>query len=191
MRIWPGKPYPLGANWDGEGVNFALFSEHATGVELCLFDADGPHGQEARVSLQERNGSVWHAYLPDVRPGQLYGFRVHGPWAPREGHRFNPAKLLIDPYARALSGDVNWCDEIFGYPIGDLSEDPPPDGRDSGAHVPKGVVVDTAFTWGDDRPPRVPWHQTVIYECHVKGTSARHPDELHTLPGDLDQAVSL
>jgi isoamylase len=176
MRVWPGSPYPFGATWDGEGVNFALFSEHASTVDICLFDQPGDAAETVRVRLPERTDRIWHGYLPDVRPGQLYGYRVHGPYAPADGHRFNPAKLLIDPYAKALSGDVRWNDAVFGYVIGDAARDLSLDSRDSAAAVPKGVVIDTAFTWGDDRPPRTPWNRTVIYECHVKGMTARHPD---------------
>jgi isoamylase len=172
MRVWRGQPYPLGATWDGTGVNFALFSEHATGVELCLFDAEG---RETRLPLRERTNMAWHCYLPDVRPGQLYGYRVHGPYDPARGHRFNPAKLLLDPYARALAGGVRWDDAVFAYPVGGPEEDLVPDPRDSAPFVPRCVVVDPTFAWGDDRPPRTPWHRTVIYECHVKGMTARHP----------------
>lgn len=176
MRVWPGAPYPLGATWDGEGVNFAVFSEHASAVELCLFAmADDPRESE-RIQLRERTNMVWHVYLPDVRPGQLYGFRVSGLYAPEQGHRFNPAKLLIDPYARAIAGDISWDDALCGYVVGDPREDLSFDERDSAPFVPKCVVIDSAFTWGDDRPPRTPWNRTVIYECHVKGMTARHPD---------------
>jgi glycogen operon protein len=174
--VWPGAPAPLGATWDGAGVNFALFSEHATAVELCLFDPADPRRERARLSLAERTDQVWHAYLPEARPGLLYGFRVDGPWAPEAGHRFNPAKVLLDPYARAIAGTVEWSDEVFGYRVGDPAADLARDDRDSAPFIPKSVVVDPAFTWGDDRPPRIPWHQTVIYEVHVKGFTARHPD---------------
>jgi glycogen operon protein len=174
MRVWVGERYPLGASWDGEGVNFALFSEHASGVELCLFASpDGP--ETVRIPLRERTDFVWHAYLPDVRPGQLYAYRVHGPYAPERGHRFNSHKLLIDPYARALAGPLRWDDALFGYTVGDPREDLTIDERDSAPFVPKCVVIDPAFTWGDDRPPRVPWNRTVIYECHVKGMTRLHP----------------
>ena len=173
VRAWPGRPYPLGASWDGDGVNFTLFSEHATAVELCLFDA--PESGEARIELTERTDLVWHGYLPEARPGQLYGYRVHGPYEPNRGHRFNPAKLLMDPYARALVGALHWTDEIFGYRAKDPTQDLSRDDRDSAPFIPKSVVVDGAFDWGDDRPRRRPWHQTVIYEVHVKGFTARHP----------------
>ena len=175
MRVWPGRPHPLGATWDGEGVNFALFSENATGVQLCLFD-DATSGEPtATISLPERTDNVWHAYLPDVRPGTLYGYRVDGPYEPEKGHRFNGAKLLIDPYAKAVSGPIRWSDELFGYTIGDPAEDLSFDARDSAGAMPKCLVVDQAFTWEDDRAPNTPWNQTVIYETHVRGMTLRHP----------------
>lgn len=176
MRIWPGQPYPLGATWDGEGVNFALFSENATGVELCLFDKALGEKESYVIPIRERTHGIWHVYLPDVRPGQLYGYRVHGPYAPDQGHRFNPAKLLIDPYAKALSGPIEWNDALFGYTIGHEKQDLVWDARDSAPYVPKSIVIDSAFTWGDDRHPRTPWSRTVIYECHVRGMTVRHPD---------------
>jgi glycogen operon protein len=183
VRVWPGKPHPLGATWDGEGTNFALFSEHASGVELCLFEAERAPEESERIALRERTHMVWHAYLPDVRPGQLYGYRVHGPWSPEQGQRFNPAKLLVDPYARAITDSIRWSDAAFGYtmgaPQGDLARDP----WDSAPYVPRCVVVDTAFPWGDDRPPRTPWNRTVIYECHVKGMTALHPEVPERLRG--------
>ncbi|MDH3457620.1 MAG: glycogen debranching protein GlgX [Gemmatimonadota bacterium] len=175
MRVWPGTAYSLGATWDGEGVNFALFSEHATAIELCLFDPLDATRETERVTLRERTNMVWHAYLPDVRPGLLYGFRVHGPYAPHEGHRFNANKLLIDPYAKAVAGDVRWDDALVGHVVGAADEDLSFDTRDSAPFVPKCVVIDPAFTWGDDQPPRTPWNRTVIYECHVKGMTAKHP----------------
>jgi isoamylase len=175
MRVWPGSPHPLGATWDGEGVNFALFSENATGVQLCLFD-DATSGEPtATVTMAERTDNVWHAYLPDVRPGALYGYRVDGPYEPTRGHRFNHSKLLIDPYAKAVSGPIRWSDELFGYAIGDAQEDLSFDNRDSAGAMPKCLVVDPAFTWDDDRSPNRPWNQTVIYETHVRGMTARHP----------------
>ncbi len=173
--MWPGRPFPLGAIWDGEGVNFAIFSEHATGVTLCLFDRPEEATERHRITLRERTDLVWHAYLPDVRPGQLYGYRVSGPYSPQEGHRFNPAKLLVDPYARALSGDIRWDDSLYGYSIGHPDGDLSIDGRDSAGSMPKCVVTDPAFSWGEDRPPRTPWSRTVIYESHVRGMTRRHP----------------
>lgn len=174
MRVWPGRPYPLGATWDGEGVNFAIFSEHATRVELCLFGASSEAHETERIRLAERTNMVWHAYLPDVRPGQLYGYRVHGPYEPSQGHRFNPAKLLIDPYAKAVSGDVKRHDSLLGYKVGDPDADLSLDETDSAPAMPRCVVIDSAFTWADDRPPRTPWSRTIVYECHVKGMTARH-----------------
>jgi glycogen operon protein len=175
VRAWPGAPAPLGATWDGEGVNFAIFSAHATTIELCLFDDE--EREVARVPLVERDQGVWHAYLPDARPGQRYGYRVAGPYAPERGHRFNPAKLLVDPYARALSDPGRFGPSLFGYESnGDPFDDLTPSRTDSAAVAPKSIVVESAFTWGDDRPPRIPWSRTVIYECHVKGLTARHPE---------------
>lgn len=171
--VWPGQPYPLGASWDGEGVNFALFSEHAERVELCLFDQQGGH--EARIPMQWQTDQVWHCYLPEARPGQLYGYRVHGPYEPDKGHRFNPNKLLLDPYAKDIVGQVDWNDALFGYTIG-KTEDLLPDPRNSAHSVPKSRVIDSSFTWGDDQPLHTPWHETVIYELHVKGFTIQHPD---------------
>ncbi|HVU60105.1 MAG TPA: glycogen debranching protein GlgX [Mycobacteriales bacterium] len=183
MRTWPGAPYPLGATWDGEGVNFALFSEHATRVELCVFDrADSAEASECIV-LPEATDDVWHVYLPDARPGMLYGYRVHGPYEPEEGHRFNPAKLLIDPYAKAITENITWSDDLFGYTIGGPDADLTPDDRDSAGAMPKCVVVDQSFSWGDDQRPRTPWHRTIIYECHVKGMTMRHPQVPEELRG--------
>ncbi len=183
IRLWPGSPAVLGAHWDGEGTNFALFSEHATAVELCLFD--GPHDriESAKVPFRHRTDQIWHAYLPDVRPGQLYGYRVHGPYAPEEGHRFNPAKLLLDPYARAITGAIRWSDALSGYVIGHPDQDLVPDHRDNAAGMPRCVVVEPAFSWGDDKPPRTPWNRTVIYECHVKGMTKLHPEVPERLRG--------
>src|SRR5471032_1540681 len=175
MRVWPGRPYPLGASWDGTGVNFALFSQNATGVELCLFrDADDAE-EAAKIQLTERTDQVWHCYLPDARPGQFYGYRVHGPYEPQNGHRFNPAKLLIDPYAKAITGSIKWSNALFSYKVGNGKEDLEPDPDNSAGGVPKSVVIDSAFTWGDDRPLNLPYNRTIIYECHVKGMTQRHP----------------
>src|SRR5262245_15225454 len=174
MRVWPGAPYPLGATWDGVGVNFALFSEHATRVELCLFDSAQAESESLTIALTEQTDMVWHGYLPDVRPGQLYGYRVHGPYDPHRGQRFNPNKVLIDPYARVVGRPMQWNASLFGFRAGE--DDTTFDARDSGAHAPLAAVVDTAFTWGGDRPLRTPWHETLIYELHVKGFTALHPD---------------
>jgi isoamylase len=176
MRVWPGRPYPLGATWDGAGVNFALFSEFAAKVELCLFDAVDATREAQRIVLPEHTDQVWHAYLPDVLPDQLYGYRVHGPYEPANGHRFNPNKVLLDPYAKAIGRDLKWDDSLFGYKIGDPEADLTLDERDNTAFAPLATVVDTAFTWGDDRSPRTPWHKTFIYEVHVKGFTRLHPD---------------
>jgi glycogen operon protein len=175
VRVWPGVPYPQGATWDGEGVNFSLFSEHASAVELCFFDAPDAAVESERITITDRTDLLWHAYVPDVRPGQLYGYRVHGPYEPREGHRFNPNKLLLDPYAKAITGPIRWNDTVYGYEIGHPDEDRSFDGRDSAGAMPKCVVVDQAFTWGQDRRPQTPWNRTVIYETHVKGLTKRHP----------------
>ncbi|WP_187969418.1 glycogen debranching protein GlgX [Aquibium microcysteis] len=170
-QIKPGSPFPLGAHWDGSGVNFALFSANATKVELCLFDGTGRREIE-RVLLPEFTHEVWHGYLPDVRPGQLYGYRVHGPYEPSAGHRFNPNKLLLDPYALELRGEIRWHDAVFGYRIGHPREDLSFDRRDSAFVMPKCVVVDPAVTWGNDMRPGRPWDETIIYEAHVKGMTA-------------------
>jgi glycogen operon protein len=174
-RAWPGRPFPLGARWDGIGVNFALFSEHASKVELCLFDDEDPARETARIPLGERTDQVWHAYLPEAKPGLLYGYRVHGPYEPWTGHRFNPAKLLLDPYARAIAGHPALAATMLGYRR-EAPDDPAPDPIDDAAHVAKSVVVDSTFPWNSDRPLRTPWNETVIYELHVKGFTARHPD---------------
>jgi len=180
--VWPGKPYPLGPTWDGEGVNFALFSEHAERVELCLFDESGRR-EIHRVPVREQTDQVWHCYLPEARPGLLYGYRVRGPYEPGKGLRFNHHKLLLDPYAKQIRNGLKWHDSLFGYKIGHRNEDQSYDRRDSAAGMLKGVVVDAAFTWGADRAPRTPWHRTVIYEAHVKGFTIRHPDVPRGLRG--------
>jgi glycogen operon protein len=190
MRVWPGRSYPLGATWDGAGVNFALFSEHATKVELCLFDGVEAVKESVRIPLPEHTDQVWHAYLPDVLPGQLYGYRVHGIYDPALGQRFNPNKIVLDPYAKAIGRDLKWDDSLFGYPIGEPEPDLLFDSRDSAPFAPLAVVVDTAFTWGDDRPPRTPWHRTVIYEAHVKGLTRRHPAVPEKLRGTYSGVAS-
>jgi isoamylase len=176
MRVQPGQPYPLGATWDGLGVNFALFSEHATGVALCLFDSPDARTESQRIPLREHTDMVWHAYVLDLRPGQLYGYRVSGPYEPAAGHRFNPHKVVLDPYAKAVGRTLRWADELFGYRIGDPQEDLSFDERNNAAFAPLAAVADGAFTWGDDTPPRTPWHETIIYELHVKGFTQLHPD---------------
>ena len=180
--VWPGRPYPRGATWDGEGVNFSLFSQHAEKVELCIFDQRGRR-EVQRIEVTEHTDHDWHCYLPEARPGLLYGYRVYGPYKPDSGHRFNPHKLLLDPYAKAFFGQINWSDAHYGYRIGNEREDVSFDRRDSAAGMPKCRVIDPAFTWGDDRRPHVPWHDTVIYELHVKGFTCRHPDVPPALRG--------
>jgi len=178
--VWPGAPYPRGATWDGEGVNFALFSEHAEKVELCLFDPTGQH-EVQRIVLREQTDLIWHCYLPEARPGLLYGYRVHGPYDPQRGHRFNPNKLLIDPYARDIAGPLDWSDAHFGYRVG--AGDDVPDTRDNARQMPKCRVTDPAFSWGDDRSPNIPFHEMVIYELHVRGFTIEHPDVPPALRG--------
>ena len=173
-RVESGLPYPLGATWDGKGVNFALFSANAEKVELCTFDPRGRR-EIARVVLPEYTDEVWHGYLPDARPGMLYGYRVSGPYDPARGHRFNNNKLLIDPYAKALAGKLRWTDAQYGYRIGSQREDLSFDRRDNATGMPKCVVVEEAFTWGNDRRPALPWTDTVFYELHVKGFTVLHP----------------
>ncbi|HET7482853.1 MAG TPA: glycogen debranching protein GlgX, partial [Actinomycetota bacterium] len=178
MELWPGQPYPLGATWDGAGTNFAVFAEHADAVELCLFEDDGT---ETRVALPEVDAFVWHGFAPGVAPGARYGFRVHGSYDPASGLRFNPNKLSIDPYARAIEGDVEWAPEVFGYEMGDPSGDLKASSVDDARCIPKSIVVDQSFYWGDDRPPGTQWHDTVIYETHVKGFTILNqgiPEEL-------------
>ena len=174
-RVWNGNPYPLGAEYDGSGTNFALFSSSAEGVELCLLgDADASgRRDERRIALTEVDGHIWHAYLPDVRPGQRYGYRVHGTWNPADGLWHNPSKLLLDPYARSIEGEVDWAPACFAYDLDDVDR---PNTDDSAPHVPLGVVSDQYFQWGHDRPPKVPMHRSVIYETHVRGMTLTHPD---------------
>ena len=177
--MWVGNPYPLGAYYDGSGTNFSLFTSVADGVELCLL-GDGPDADEVRVSLTEVDGHCWHAYLPDVRPGQRYGFRVHGPWEPAKGLWCNPSKLLLDPYAKAIDGEIDWSEACFGYQFDDPDQ---PNTDDSAPHVAKAVVGDRFFDWGNDRPPDVALHDTIIYEAHVRGLTMKHPDVPPALRG--------
>jgi len=183
-ELWPGNPFPLGPTWDGEGTNFSVFTEHGQGVVLCLFD-DGGH--EERVRLRERTAYVWHCYLPGVKPGQRYGYRVEGPYDPEHGHRFNPDKLLIDPYAKAIEGPIDWraANALPYVPSGGDDADLTRDEQDSAPAIPKSVVIDEAFDWQDDdwTRPRTPWHETVIYEAHVKGFTERHPEVREDLRG--------
>ena len=181
--VWPGRPFPLGATWDGGGTNFSLFSEHAESVELCLFDEDD---EETAIEMTQRRALNWHCYLPDVGPGQRYGYRVHGPYAPLDGHRFNPAKLLLDPYAKAIDGVVDWEHDANVLPYvatGEADADLESDDEDDAPAMPKSVVIDDAFFWEGDRPPRIPFADTVIYETHVKGFTMRHPDVRDDLRG--------
>ena len=182
-RVWRGDPFPLGATWDGTGTNFSLFSEHAERVELCLFDGDET---EERIPVNERTAQCWHCYLPGVHVGQRYGYRVFGPYDPARGLRFNPAKLLIDPYAKAIEGPIRW-EEANVLPYvpdpGDEDADLESDDEDSAPAIPRCVVIDHTFDWQDDRPPRRSWNETVIYEAHVKGSTKRHPDVREDLRG--------
>jgi len=175
-QVWPGAAYPLGATYDGTGTNFAIYSEVAEKIELCLFDEAG---NEERIRLPEMDAYVWHAFLPGIQPGQRYGFRVYGPHDPAQGHRCNPNKLLLDPYAKAIDGQVDWDESVFGYRFasGEKNDD------DSAAHMPKSVVVNPYFDWGVDRPPRTPYNKTVIYEAHVKGLTMTHPRVPEALRG--------
>lgn len=172
MRVLPGQPSPLGASWDGRGVNFALYSENASSVTLCLIDENG---RETRLPLLERTGFSWHGYVPGVKPGQRYGYRVDGPYEPERGLRFNPNNLLLDPYARALDGRESWDDGLFAYELGDPAADLKRSERDARG-APRGVVIDTAFDWEDDAPPDIPFHKSIFYEIHVRGATARHPE---------------
>ncbi|HTB80751.1 MAG TPA: glycogen debranching protein GlgX [Opitutaceae bacterium] len=177
----PGKPFPQGATWDGAGVNFALYSAASESVELCLFDHADQTQESHRIRLRERTNGVWHIYLPGIQPQQLYGYRVHGPYAPAQGLRFNPHKLLLDPYAKAIGRELKWADELFGYQIGHADEDLSFDERDSAPFAPLGVVIDGSFDWSDERRPDTSWPETIIYEAHVRGMTSQHPE----LPPEL------
>ena len=183
LSMRPGRPSPFGATWDGLGTNFAVYAEHADRVQLVLFDSPDDDAPAATLDLPERTGPVWHGYLPNLRPGQLYGYRVHGPYDPENGQRHNPNKVLLDPYAKAIGRPLAWDDSLFGYTIGHPDEDLSFDRRDSAPFAPLGAVVEDRFEWGDDRPPRTPWENTIIYEAHVKGLTKLHPDVPERLRG--------
>src|SRR4051812_7717123 len=181
--IYPGNPFPLGATWDGQGVNFALYAENATGVDLCLFADDNAAIETDRIKVTEVSHHVWHIYLPDAKPGQLYGYRVYGPYEPENGHRFNPNKLLIDPYAKAIAGTIAWNDALFGYELGHPDADLSFSDVDSAPFVPKSVVIDPNFDWQGDKRLNIPYHQTIIYEAHVKGLTKLHPEIPESIRG--------
>ncbi|MBY4949947.1 glycogen debranching protein GlgX [Cupriavidus respiraculi] len=184
-RLLPGKPYPLGAHWDGLGINFAVFSANASRMDLCLFSPNG-RKELARLSMPDCTDEIWHGYLPHAGPGTVYGYRAYGPWEPQHGHRFNPHKLLLDPYARKLTGPLRWSDAMFGYRFQSPRADLTQDRRDSAPMMPKAVVVDPSFHWGDDRPPDVPWESTVIYEAHVRGLTMLRNDLLPHVRGTFE-----
>ncbi len=175
LKVWPGRPAPLGATWDGKGVNFAVFSEHATQVDLCLFDSPLATKESHRIPLPDQTDYVWNGYLPSIRPGQLYGFRARGPYEPHRGFRFNENKVLLDPYAKAIGRDLIWNDAAFGYRVGDTAVDLSFDGRDNASTAPLSAVINPAFRWMGDKPLRTPWHKTLIYEMHVKGFTNKSP----------------
>lgn len=181
VTIYPGQPYPLGATWDGEGVNFALYSENATAVEICLFNNEDDGEESVREFLPEHSHQVWHGYIPGIKPGQLYGFRVHGPYEPENGHRYNPHKVLIDPYAKAISGVINWHHSLFGYDFNAENKDLSYSDSNGAAYIPKAVVIDPSYDWEGDKLPRTSYHNSIIYELHVKGFTMRHPD----IPEDI------
>ncbi|RYZ53959.1 MAG: glycogen debranching enzyme GlgX, partial [Sphingobacteriales bacterium] len=181
-----GKPYPLGATWDGSGTNFAIYSQDAEAVELCLFRLIEDDAETLKVNVRERTNHVWHVYLPGVGPGQLYGYRVHGPFDPANGHRFNSHKLLIDPYAKSIAGTLQWDQAVFGYTIGDNDADLSFSRTDSAPYVPKCVVIDQSFDWENDKRPEIPYHETIIYEAHVKGLTHLHPG----IPDDIKGTYS-
>ena len=176
IKRYPGSSFPLGATWDGKGVNFALYAENAVNVELCLYKSVKDGKAAEQVKMLERTHHIWHVYIPGLKPGQLYGYRVHGPFEPENGHRFNPNKLLIDPYAKAIAGTVEWHDALFGYKLGHEEEDLSFSEEDSAPYLPKCVVIDPSFDWEGDKPPKIPYHQSIIYETHVKGLTQLHPD---------------
>lgn len=175
-KIYPGDPYPLGATWDGSGVNFAIYADNATAVELCFFNSEVHETEISKVKMLERSHQIWHAYIPGIEPGQLYGYRVYGPFDPKNGHRFNPNKLLIDPYAKAISGVIKWHDALFGYEVGHKDEDLSFSKEDSAPFIPKSVVIDPSFDWEGDKPLKISYHKSIIYEAHVKGFTKMNSD---------------
>src|SRR5580698_4521388 len=185
-----GTPFPQGATWDGAGVNFALFSEASESVELCLFDQPDQKVETERIRLRERTNDIWHIYIPGLGPGQAYGYRVHGPYEPQNGLRFNPNKLLLDPYTKAIGRELKWADELFSYEIGHAEADLSFDERDSAAFAPLGMVIDGSFDWNGEQRPSVVWHETVIYEAHVRGMTRLHPDVPENLRGTYAGAAS-
>src|SRR5690554_6057823 len=176
QAVYPGLHYPLGATYDGNGVNFALYAENATQVELCLFDSSDYNKETFKINMHERTYQVWHVYIPNIKPGQAYGYRVRGPYAPHNGHRFNHNKLLIDPYAKSLGGDFEMDDAVFGYEIGHPDIDLSFSELDSAPYVAKSLVIDPTFNWENDQPLRIPYHKMIIYEAHVKGFTKLHSD---------------
>lgn len=179
--VYPGSAFPLGATYDGQGVNFALFAENATGVDICLFNSMEDDTESIKIRVKERSNHVWHAYVPGLKPGQLYGFRVYGPFEPHNGHRFNPHKLLIDPYAKAIAGAIQWHDALFGYEVGHPDQDLSFSHIDSAPYIPKSVVIDATFDWEGDKLPQIQYHESIIYETHVKGFTQQHPQ----IPEDI------
>jgi len=177
FSVQPGRPEPLGATFDGDGVNFAIFSQHATRITLCLFDENGQ--ENLLVNMPENSGHVWHCYIPGLRPGQQYGYRAHGPYRPDEGHRFNPHKLLLDPYARQITGHPVWHEALMGYDVRAKHLDLTLDTRNSAPYMCRAIVTDPAFSWGDDAPPRTPMEETILYEAHAKGLTAARTDIAH------------
>ena len=175
LQVWPGSPYPLGATWDGRGTNFAVYSQHATRVELVLFDTADASKESLCIPLPEQTEIVWHGYLSGIKPGQLYGYRIYGPYQPSQGHRFNSHKVVLDPYAKAIGRDIHWSDRMFGYKVGDPAGDLSFDSRDNAPFAPLGMVIDPHFRWGGDKHPRTPWHKTLVYEMHVRGYTMQHP----------------
>ncbi|HEV7622402.1 MAG TPA: glycogen debranching enzyme GlgX, partial [Flavisolibacter sp.] len=176
ITVYPGNAFPLGATWNGEGVNFALYAENATAVELCLFEGTGDIKETASIKIQEVSHHVWHVYVPGLKPGQLYGYRVYGKYEPENGFRFNSNKVLIDPYAKAIANKLQWNNALFGYVVGSKDEDLSFSEENSAPFIPKPVVTEHHFDWEDDKPLNIPYHQTIIYETHVKGFTFRHPE---------------